>query len=88
MSKMRIFFNVLSEKDLAVSCLSIYLSRRLSKCSKRLLFVRKSSFTNLELRLFLHLPSSRVTTYTMSLLDFPYTGTTKSRVYHPPKDFL
>jgi len=47
-----------------------------------------SSFTNMELRSFLHLPSSRITTYTMSLLNFPYTGTTKGRIYHQPKDFL
>ena len=47
-----------------------------------------SSFTNMELRSFLHVPSSRATTYTISLLNFPYTGSTKDRIYHPPKDFL
>ncbi|MEH7154731.1 nuclease-related domain-containing protein [Neobacillus drentensis] len=47
-----------------------------------------SSFTNKEIRTFLHLPSTRITTYFMSSLSFPFTGTTKSRVYHQPQNFL
>ena len=46
------------------------------------------SFTNMEIRNFLHLPSSRSATYFIFLLDFPSTGTTKGRIYHQPKDFL
>ncbi|WHY68060.1 nuclease-related domain-containing protein [Neobacillus sp. SuZ13] len=47
-----------------------------------------SSFTNMEIRTFLHLPSTRITTYFLSSLCFPYTGTTKGRVYHQPQNFL
>ncbi|MED4227440.1 NERD domain-containing protein [Neobacillus cucumis] len=47
-----------------------------------------SSFTNMEIRSFLHLPSSRITTNVISLLNFPYTGTTKGRIYQLTKDFL
>lgn len=46
------------------------------------------SFTNKELRKFLHLPNSRSATYFIYLLNFPSTGTTKGRIYHQPKDFL
>ncbi len=47
-----------------------------------------SSFTNKEIRTFLHLPSTRITSYFLSTLCFPYTGTTKGRVYHQPQNFL
>lgn len=47
-----------------------------------------SSFTNQELRTFLQLPSPRSTTYFISLLNFPFTCTTKGRIYHQPPDFL
>ncbi|WML41466.1 hypothetical protein RCG19_07400 [Neobacillus sp. OS1-2] len=46
------------------------------------------TFTNEGIRSFLHLPSSRATTYFLSTLNFPYAGTTKGRIYYPPKDFL
>ncbi|WP_413302798.1 nuclease-related domain-containing protein [Bacillus sp. 1P10SD] len=46
------------------------------------------TITNLELREFLHLPSTRAATYLFSFLHFPYIGTTKGRIYHQPKDFL
>ena len=46
------------------------------------------TFSNREIRSFLHLPSSRATSYYLSTQNFPYTGTTKGRIYYPPKDFL
>lgn len=46
------------------------------------------AFTNREIRAFLHLPNTRGTTYFISSLHFPFTGTTKGRVYHQPKDYL
>ena len=48
----------------------------------------KPSFTNPEIRAFLQVSSSRAATYLLSLLKFPYTGTTKGRIYFQPKDFL
>lgn len=47
-----------------------------------------SSFTNMEVRTFLHLPSTRTTAYFLFSLNFPFTGTTKGRVYHSPPNFL
>jgi hypothetical protein len=41
------------------------------------------TITNPELRNFLHLPSSRATTYLLSLLNFPYSGTNRGRIYTP-----
>ncbi|MBT2738411.1 nuclease-related domain-containing protein [Bacillus sp. ISL-7] len=51
-------------------------------------FLHTPSFTNMEIRNFLHLPSTRITAYFLSSLNFPYTGTTKGRIYYPPKNFL
>lgn len=41
----------------------------------------KTSFTNGEIREFLHLPSTRVATYLISLQNLPSTGSTKGKVY-------
>lgn len=46
------------------------------------------SFTNKEIRTFLHLPSTRITAYFLSSLNFPFTGTTKGRIYYQPENFL
>lgn len=46
------------------------------------------SFTNKEIRIFLHLPSTRITTYFLSSLNFPFMGTTKGRIYFQPENFL
>ena len=44
----------------------------------------KPSFSNPEIRSFLHLPSSRATTSFLPKLNFPHTGTKKGRIYHQP----
>jgi hypothetical protein len=44
-------------------------------------YLIKPSFTNPELRQFLLLPSSRSTTYLLSLLKLPYTGIKRARCY-------
>ncbi|MEH7501972.1 nuclease-related domain-containing protein [Neobacillus drentensis] len=44
----------------------------------------KSSFSNPEIRTFLHLPSSRSTTSFLPKLNFPHTGTKRGRIYHQP----
>lgn len=44
--------------------------------------------TNQELQWFLHLPTSRSASYIFSLIKLPYTGNTRDRIYHQPKDFL
>lgn len=40
--------------------------------------------TNLELRDFLQIANSRSATYILSTLDFPFSGSTKGRIYHQP----
>jgi hypothetical protein len=45
----------------------------------------KPSFTNPELRKFLHMPSSRTTASNIPKLNLPYTGIKRSRIYHQPK---
>lgn len=47
----------------------------------------KPSFSNPEIRKFLHMPSSRTTTSFLPKLNFPYTGTKRGRIYHQPHPF-
>lgn len=47
----------------------------------------KPSFTNPEIRKFLHMPSSRTTTSRLPTLHLPYTGTKRGRTYHRPQSF-
>lgn len=49
--------------------------------------IKKTTITNADLRNFLLLPSSRSTTYLLSSLKLPYTGTSRDRVYHLPQSF-
>lgn len=42
----------------------------------------KPYITNPELREFLHLPSSRSSTYLLSILNLPHTGTKRARIYY------
>nr|WP_263323173.1 nuclease-related domain-containing protein [Neobacillus sp. Marseille-Q6967] len=49
--------------------------------------IHKPTFTNSEIRGFLHLPSSRITTEVLSSLDLQWTGNTSDRIYHQPKYF-
>jgi len=44
----------------------------------------KPTFSNPELRHFLHMPSSRTTTSFLPKLNFPHTGTKRGRIYHQP----
>lgn len=44
----------------------------------------KASFTNPELRNFLHIPSSRATTYLLTHLNFPHAGEKRGRIYSQP----
>ncbi|WP_052353836.1 nuclease-related domain-containing protein [Neobacillus jeddahensis] len=44
------------------------------------------SFTNSEIRTFLHLPSTRTTTYLLSQLNLSFKGSTKDRRYFPPDE--
>jgi hypothetical protein len=44
----------------------------------------KPTFSNPEIRTFLHLPSSRSTTSFLPKLNFPYSGTKRGRIYHQP----
>ncbi|WP_256358259.1 nuclease-related domain-containing protein [Bacillus sp. sid0103] len=51
--------------------------------------LKKPSFSNPEIRRFLHLPSSRTTTSFLPKLNFPHTGTKRGRIYHqPPFPFI
>jgi hypothetical protein len=54
---------------------------------KEYFLLNPPSFTNKEIRTFLHLPSTRITTYFLSSLNFPFTGTTKGRIYYQPENF-
>lgn len=47
----------------------------------------KPSFSNPEIRKFLHLPSSRSTTSFLPKQNLPYTGTKRGRIYHQPNSF-
>ncbi|WP_335404841.1 nuclease-related domain-containing protein [Neobacillus drentensis] len=55
---------------------------------KAYFFLYAPSFTNMEIRTFLHLPSTRQTAYFISSLNFPFTGATKGRIYYQPDNYL
>jgi hypothetical protein len=55
---------------------------------KTYFFLYSPSFTNMEIRTFLHLPSTRITAYFISSLNFPFTGATKGRIHYQPENFL
>lgn len=66
------------------SCLAISKDAHLPALQDYFLLINPW-ITNSELREFLLLPSPRVATYIFSRLNFPFTGNTKGRIYHPPK---
>ncbi|WHY88966.1 nuclease-related domain-containing protein [Neobacillus novalis] len=49
--------------------------------------LNKPTFSNREIREFLHLPNSRTTTAFLHKLNYPYSGSQKGRIYHHPNAF-
>ncbi|MFJ7724989.1 NERD domain-containing protein [Neobacillus sp. NPDC097160] len=47
----------------------------------------KATITNSELRELLHLPTRRASTYVLTLLNLPSTGSKRGSIYHQPKSF-
>ncbi|MEH7492756.1 nuclease-related domain-containing protein [Neobacillus niacini] len=70
-------------------CLSCQMKARdpFIKAINEYFLLIKPTITNQELVEFLQLPSARAATYLLSLLNLPYTGTNKGRVYHQPPLF-